>query len=42
MEDEVTDELIVQTAGRIAGQGGFENLSLKEPAENGLTRHGQI
>jgi AcrR family transcriptional regulator len=33
MKDEVTDELIVQTAGRIADRDGLENLSLKEVAE---------
>jgi hypothetical protein len=33
MKDEVTDELIARTAGRIADQVGLENLSLKEAAE---------
>jgi AcrR family transcriptional regulator len=33
MKDEVTDELIVQTAGQIADRAGLENLSLKEVAE---------
>jgi AcrR family transcriptional regulator len=33
MKNEVTDDLIAQTAGRIADQVGLENLSLKEVAE---------
>jgi AcrR family transcriptional regulator len=33
MKDEVTDELIARTAGRIADRVGLENLSLKEVAE---------